>query len=51
VKNSAVKDKPEVYDFVKFTIENAADLSEDVGYVRLPDEEYEKGLETLEGLK
>ena len=51
VKNSAVKDQPEVYDFVKFTIENAAALSEDVGYVRLPDEEYDKDLEKLEGLK
>lgn len=51
VKNSAVKDQEEVYDFVKFTIENAAQLSEDVGYVKLPEEEYKKGLETLEGLK
>ncbi|MDE3839608.1 phosphate-binding protein [Bacillus methanolicus] len=51
VKNSAVKEQPEVYDFVKFTLENAAQFSEDVGYVKLPDEEYKKGLETLEGLK
>ncbi|MCL6571981.1 MAG: substrate-binding domain-containing protein, partial [Bacillus sp. (in: Bacteria)] len=51
VKNSAIKDQEEVYDFVKFTIENAALLSEDVGYVKLPDEEYTKGLETLEGIK
>jgi phosphate transport system substrate-binding protein len=50
VKNESVK-KPEVYDYVKFTIENAAGLSEEVGYVRLPQEEYDKGLETLEGLK
>jgi phosphate transport system substrate-binding protein len=51
VKNSAVKEQPEVYDFVKFTLENAGQFSEDVGYVKLPDEEYKKGLETLEGLK
>jgi phosphate transport system substrate-binding protein len=51
VKNSAVKDQPEVYDFVKFTLENAAELSEDVGYVKLPEEEYTKSLETLETLK
>jgi phosphate transport system substrate-binding protein len=51
VKNSAIKDQEEVYDFVKFLLENAATLSEDVGYVKLPDEEYTKQLETLEALK
>ncbi len=51
VKNSAVKDQPEVYDFVKYTLENAADLSEEVGYVRLPDSEYKKDLDKLRGLK
>ena len=43
--------KPEVYDFVKFFLENAGDLAEDVGYVRLPAEKYEEALKTLEGLK
>lgn len=51
VKNSAIKDQEEVYDFVKFVLENAAALSEDVGYVKLPEEEYTKQLETLETLK
>jgi phosphate transport system substrate-binding protein len=51
VKNTAVKDQEEVYDFVKFVIENSAVLSEDVGYVKLPEEEYTKALETLEALK
>ena len=51
VKNSAIKDKEEVYHFVKFVLENVADLSEDVGYVKLPKDEYNKQLETLEGLK
>jgi phosphate transport system substrate-binding protein len=50
VKNESVKNE-EVYDYVKFLIENAADLSEEVGYVRLPQEEYDKDLEVLEGLK
>ncbi|MBS4191303.1 PstS family phosphate ABC transporter substrate-binding protein [Bacillus sp. FJAT-49705] len=50
VKNDSVK-KEEVYEFVKFTIENAAQLAEDVGYVKLKDEEYTEALETLEGLK
>ncbi|MEH6994475.1 PstS family phosphate ABC transporter substrate-binding protein [Neobacillus drentensis] len=51
VKNSAIKDQEEVYDFMKFLLENAGTLSEDVGYVKLPDEEYTKQLETLETLK
>lgn len=51
VKNTAVKEQEEVYDFVKFLIENSAVLSEDVGYVKLPEEEYTKALETLESLK
>jgi phosphate transport system substrate-binding protein len=50
VKNVSLK-KPEVYDYVKFTIENAAELAEEVGYVRLPQEEYKKGLEVIETLK
>jgi phosphate transport system substrate-binding protein len=51
VKNDAVKDQEEVYDFVKFVLENAATLSEEVGYVKLPEEEYTKQLDTLEALK
>lgn len=51
VKNSAVKDQEEVYDFVKFVLENAGALSEDVGYVKLPEEEYTKQLEKLDALK
>jgi phosphate transport system substrate-binding protein len=50
VKNDSVK-RPEVYDYVKFTLENAAELSEEVGYVRLPQQEYDNDLELLEGLK
>ena len=36
---------------MEFTLENAGDMAEAVGYVRLPDEKYEEGLKTLEGLK
>ncbi|GLB58209.1 PstS family phosphate ABC transporter substrate-binding protein [Cytobacillus sp. NCCP-133] len=50
VKNESLKNE-EVYEFIKYTIENAAVLAEDVGYVKLKDEEYEKALETLEALK
>ncbi|RFU64898.1 PstS family phosphate ABC transporter substrate-binding protein [Peribacillus glennii] len=49
--NSAVKDKKEVYDFLQFTLQNAGDFSEDVGYVRLPDKEYKKDMDILKGLK
>lgn len=50
MKNEAVK-KPEVYHFVKFALEHAGDLSEEVGYVSLPKDKYEKALSILEGLK
>ncbi len=50
VKNESLKNE-EVYEFVKYTLENAAVLSEDVGYVKLKDEEYEAALKVLEGLK
>lgn len=48
VKNESVK-KEEVYDFVKFALENAGTLSEDVGYVKLPS--YDEALTKLEELK
>ncbi|MFB6465803.1 PstS family phosphate ABC transporter substrate-binding protein [Cytobacillus sp. Hz8] len=50
VRNDAIK-KDEVYDFLKFMLENAADFSEEVGYVKLPEDEYTKDLDTLESLK
>ncbi len=51
MKNSAIKDNAAAYDFIKFTLENAGDMAEAVGYVSLPDEKYAEGLKTLEGLK
>jgi len=51
VKNEAAKSRTEVYEFVKFTLENGAELAEDVGYVKLKDEDYTSGLKALEGLK
>ncbi|MEN0648495.1 PstS family phosphate ABC transporter substrate-binding protein [Caldifermentibacillus hisashii] len=50
VKNESLS-KPEVYDFVKFALENVGTLSEEVGYVSLPKEKYDKALSTLEDLK
>ena len=44
VKNSAVADNDAVYDFMKFSLENAGDMAEAVGYVRSPEEKYTSGL-------
>lgn len=50
-KNSALKENEAFYDFMKYTLENAGKMAEAVGYVKLPDEKYNEGLKTLEGLK
>ena len=51
VKNDSMKNNEASYDFIRFTLENAGDLAEAVGYVRLPDDKYAEGLKTLDGLK
>jgi len=51
VKNSALHDNEAFYDFMKYTLENAGEMAEAVGYVKLPDEKYEEGLSTLKGLE
>jgi phosphate transport system substrate-binding protein len=51
VNTKALKEKPQVYDYAKFILENAGDFAEEVGYVRLPQEKYDEQLKTLEGLK
>lgn len=51
VNNASIKDKEQVYEYVKFYLENAGTLAEEVGYVSLPEEDYTTQLETLEGLK
>jgi phosphate transport system substrate-binding protein len=48
VNKSSIAEKEYVYDFLKFTLENAGDLAEEVGYVRLPQEEYDAALATLD---
>ncbi|MFJ8236959.1 PstS family phosphate ABC transporter substrate-binding protein [Ureibacillus sp. NPDC094379] len=50
-KNDAIKENEAFYDFMKYTLENAGAMAEAVGYVKLPDADYETGLSTLEGLK
>ena len=50
VNNEKVKDEA-IYNFVKFTLENAGELATDVGYVNLPKERYDQALSKLESLK
>lgn len=50
-KNSSMSDNEAAYDFMQYTIENAGEMAEAVGYVALPEEEYENGLADLEALK
>ncbi|MPM28113.1 Protein SphX [bioreactor metagenome] len=45
--NKESLNKPEVKEFVTFYLEIAKDITPDVGYVALPDEEYTKGLDLL----
>ena len=51
VKNSAIVENPAVKDFVKYTLENAGEMAELTGYVKLPQEKYDEGLSTLEAIK
>jgi phosphate transport system substrate-binding protein len=51
VNNKAMKEQPQVADYVQFVLENAGDFAEEVGYVRLPQEMYDEALKNLEGLK
>ena len=48
--NAAVKEKEQVADFIKFTIGQAGEMAEEVGYVSLPEEEYEQDLSKIEAL-
>ncbi|MBT8384797.1 MAG: PstS family phosphate ABC transporter substrate-binding protein [Bacteroidia bacterium] len=46
VNSTSVK-QPEVVEFVNFYIDNAGELSKDVGYIPLPAENYAKGKESF----
>jgi len=46
VNSTSVK-QPEVIEFVNFYIQNAGELSKDVGYIPLPDENYKKQSENF----
>lgn len=47
VKHESLK-KPAVYEYVKFALENAGELAEQVGYVALPQEKYDEQLAKLD---
>ncbi|TWT09123.1 PstS family phosphate ABC transporter substrate-binding protein [Planomicrobium sp. CPCC 101079] len=49
--NTSAAEEEQVYDFLEYTLENAGEMAEAVGYVALPQEEYDKGLADLEALK
>jgi phosphate transport system substrate-binding protein len=51
VNKEALKNKPEVQSYVQFTLENAGELAQEVGYIQLPQVDYDKQLQDLEGLK
>ncbi|WP_195575660.1 PstS family phosphate ABC transporter substrate-binding protein [Paenibacillus sp. 1001270B_150601_E10] len=42
-------EREEVRAFAEFYVKNAATLAEEVGYIRLPQEEYDKDMEALKG--
>lgn len=50
VNVDSLKEKPQVYDFAKFTIENAGAAAESVGYVALPEEKYQEQLDEIKEL-
>ena len=51
VSNASASENEAAYDFFEYALENAGEMAEAVGYVALPEEEYEKGLADLEALK
>ncbi len=49
--NARVAEDESVYNFMEYILNNAGEMAEQVGYVALPQEEYDAGLEKLEALK
>jgi phosphate transport system substrate-binding protein len=50
VKKSALA-RPEVFEFVKFYIQNAPEIVKEVGYINVDQSVYDTDLQTLEGMK
>lgn len=51
INNDSLKKKPEFRNFMEFVIDNAAEMSNAVGYVQLPEEEYKQTRDTLDAIK
>ncbi|MFC4411115.1 PstS family phosphate ABC transporter substrate-binding protein [Chungangia koreensis] len=51
VSNKAYAEDEAVKNFIDYSIDVAGDMAEAVGYVRLPDEEYDKAREALSSIK
>lgn len=48
VNNASLKDKEQVADFARFMNENVADLSEEVGYVRMEQGRYDENMKMID---
>lgn len=48
VNNKSLNDKKQVADFVKFTNENAGELAEEVGYVKMKQDRYDENTKAIE---
>ncbi|MFN3365620.1 MAG: PstS family phosphate ABC transporter substrate-binding protein [Exiguobacterium mexicanum] len=48
VNNASLKDKPQVVDYTRFMNENAAALSEEVGYVAMEQARYDENAEVID---
>ncbi len=51
VSNESIKENDDVYEYVKFALESVGDLSEEVGFVGLPSDNYTEALKKLEEIR
>lgn len=51
VNNAHVKDKEQVYEYLRYAFTHGGELAEEVGYIGLPQEKYDAALQTLEDLR
>ena len=51
VSNAAVKEKKEVRNFMEYVIDNSGEMAKAVGYVQLPEADYEEARKTLDSVK
>ncbi|MBO0587772.1 PstS family phosphate ABC transporter substrate-binding protein [Sporosarcina sp. E16_8] len=51
VSNAALKEKKEVRNFMEYVIDNAGEMAKAVGYVQLPDADYEDARKAIDSVK